>query len=95
MPSLEAVTRFKDESVDMVFLDGGHTYEEVKQDIKAWFPKTRWIMSGHDFNRDDVKKAVIECFPVDGEYDVRVYGTIWCVEKIENWDKLGKEQENG
>ncbi len=98
MPSLEAAEKFEDESVDMVFLDGGHTKEEVKQDIEAWFPKTRWMICGHDFDRDEVKEAVLECFPLDSGYDIRAYDTIWCVEKLENWDKIGtgvEEEENG
>ena len=62
MPSAEAVKKFKDKSIDMVFIDGGHTYEEVKQDIEMWLPKTKKLICGHDYQGADVKKAVDEKF---------------------------------
>lgn len=36
---------------DLVFIDGPHTYANVRQDILAWQPKVRpgGIVSGHDF----------------------------------------------
>lgn len=50
-PSTEAALDFKDESLDFVFIDAGHRYDEVKADIEAWFPKVRkgGIISGHDY----------------------------------------------
>lgn len=49
--SVEASKDFKDGSLDFVFIDAGHTYEEVKEDIEAWYPKVRkgGIVSGHDY----------------------------------------------
>jgi len=60
--SLKAACLFEDKSVDMVFIDGGHRYEEVKRDIEAWLPKTRRIICGHDYNWNSVKQAVEEKF---------------------------------
>jgi predicted O-methyltransferase YrrM len=73
MTSVEAANSFPDESLDFVFIDASHTYENVLQDIKAWLPKVKkgGIISGHDyFDYDQVKegsypgvrKAVDECF---------------------------------
>ena len=62
MRSLDAAEKFKNNSVDMVFIDGGHGYEEVKQDIKAWYPKARKIICGHDFDWQTVYDAVDESF---------------------------------
>lgn len=35
--------------VDMTFIDGLHTYEQVVLDIEAWEPKTRKLICGHDY----------------------------------------------
>jgi hypothetical protein len=35
---------------DMVFIDGGHSYHQVKADLQAWIPKTRRLICGHDFD---------------------------------------------
>jgi len=51
---------------DMVFIDAGHTKEEVKADIKHWMPFVRegGIICGHDYHLDGnwpgVKEAVDE-----------------------------------
>lgn len=49
--------------VDMVFLDGDHTYAAVYDDLMAWLPKTRRLICGHDYNHDGfpgVREAVNE-----------------------------------
>lgn len=57
-----AAGSFENESVDVIFLDAGHSYEAVKDDIKAWLPKMKngSMMSGHDFNWEGVRNAVLE-----------------------------------
>lgn len=60
------------DKVDMVFIDGGHTYEEVCNDIKLWLPKTNKIICGHDYNWDSVNRAV-----EDSLGRVRNYESIW------------------
>lgn len=49
--SVESAKLFEDESLDFVFIDAGHRFEEVKADLEAWFPKVRkgGIVSGHDY----------------------------------------------
>ena len=64
--SVSASKIFKNKSIDFVFIDAGHAYEEVKSDIDAWLPKVKkgGIISGHDYIYDDnaVKKVVDELF---------------------------------
>lgn len=66
MESLKAVDLYADESLDMVFLDASHKYEDIKADIEAWFPKVKpgGIFSGHDYPTwTQVVRAVDEFFP--------------------------------
>jgi precorrin-6B methylase 2 len=61
MDSMEAVKLFADKSIDMIFIDGGHLYEEVMADLSTWIPKARKIVGGHDTHIPTVMKAVKEC----------------------------------
>lgn len=45
----EIVKNVADKSFDMVFIDAGHTYEEVKNDIKKWKGKAKILLCGHDY----------------------------------------------
>jgi len=65
-PSLEAANRYDDSSLDFVFLDAAHDYENVKADIVAWRPKVKsgGYLGGHDYQLlfPGVMKAVQEEF---------------------------------
>lgn len=61
--SLDAVKEFEDCSVDLVYIDAGHDYEDVVADIKAWLPKIKvgGYIAGHDYVwHPPVKQAVNE-----------------------------------
>src|SRR5262249_7026223 len=58
MDSVEASQKFPDKYLDMVFIDGDHTYEGVYKDIASWLPKCRGLLCGHDSNLEPVKKAL-------------------------------------
>ena len=62
--SLNGATRFADGALDFVFLDGGHTEEDVFADIIAWLPKvkSRGIIAGHDIRWMGVKPATDKFF---------------------------------
>lgn len=75
MESLEAAQLFGDKWLDMVFIDGSHDQEDVEADIKAWMPKCRRILCGHDLYDLGVMKAI-------GKLDLSVQnntGSIWSV----------------
>ena len=52
MTSVEAAATYDDASLDFVFIDADHSYEAVKEDIIAWWPKVKpgGIISGHDYH---------------------------------------------
>lgn len=56
------VNKFENEYFDLIFIDAGHEYPQVSQDINQWFPKMKnnGIFSGDDYFYPPVKKAVLE-----------------------------------
>ena len=59
-PSVVAATRILNSTLDFVFIDAVHEYNEVLKDIETWWPKLRpgGMLSGHDFNIVGVAQAV-------------------------------------
>lgn len=50
---------------DVIYIDGEHSYTNVKADIKAWLPHAKVFIAGHDYRRgvnEDVIRAVNEAF---------------------------------
>lgn len=49
--SADAVSSVEDGSLDAVYIDGDHSYEGVKNDLRAFWPKVRpgGIIAGHDY----------------------------------------------
>lgn len=68
VPSLDAAAMFADASIDFVYIDGAHEYDDLKADIIAWGPKVKngGIIAGDDYGvgqYPDVKRVVDEIFP--------------------------------
>ena len=58
--SVEVSKTYEDASLDFVYIDAIHTYEQVTQDIEAWWSKvktTGWLC-GHDYDNPDIERAV-------------------------------------
>lgn len=47
----EAAALIEPHSLDFVYVDAGHTYEDVRTDLHAWFDRIRpgGLFSGHDY----------------------------------------------
>lgn len=80
MTSVEAARTYPDQSLDFVFIDGLHDYDNVTIDIHSWFPKIKkgGILAGHDYAWTSplLMKAVNESVK-----KVRSYGNCWYIEK--------------
>lgn len=50
--SMDAVKDFQNESLDFVYIDANHDFDNVIRDIVEWTPKIRkgGIVSGHDYD---------------------------------------------
>lgn len=50
--SKQCAAQFKNESIDVVYIDGDHSYEGVKEDIKLYYPKLKHggFLCGHDYS---------------------------------------------
>lgn len=82
-PSLEAVLDYDDNSVDFIYIDASHDYDNVLADLRAWYPKLKsnGIIAGHDFPHPPVCLAVKDFF---GDREVAVYGQTWLVNNTGN-----------
>lgn len=89
MSSLEAVSKFEDKSLDVVFIDGGHKIQEITEDIVAWLPKAKKIICGHDYN--DVKAVKLAVDTLLGP--VQVCDRIWWKE-LDGTEVLDIEKAN-
>lgn len=60
MTSIDAAKQFSDNSLDFVFLDAAHDYNNVKNDILTWYPKVKvdGLLAGHDLPWEGVQHAV-------------------------------------
>lgn len=56
-----AAKLFPDGFFDFVYIDGAHDEASVRADIKAWLPKTRCLIGGHDWvdEAEGVRTAVL------------------------------------
>jgi hypothetical protein len=84
MISWNAADKFNDNTVDFCYVDAGHSYDAVTNDLTAWWPKLRpgSMFAGDDYTKGypGVQKAVWDFF---GPQDIKVRrsGRCWLVTK--------------
>jgi len=76
MDSTSASEQFVDKSVEMIFIDGDHTYDAVLADLKVWVPKCSRFLCGHDRDFTAVEQALKDFGIVYKEGP----GSIWYIE---------------
>lgn len=60
LPSVRAAILYKDKTLDCVFIDAAHDFDNVLADVRAWLPKVKQggILAGHDIGQNNVRAAV-------------------------------------
>ncbi len=83
MDSVSAAELYEDESLDVVFIDAAHDYENVRNDVLAWYPKVKpnGYIAGHDYYHPPVKAAVDEVLSDKGVIHYSVIEGCWCLRK--------------
>jgi len=94
MTSIEASKLYEDNSLDFVFIDASHEYEDVKEDILAWLPKVKigGILAGHDYNTfEGVNRAVDEIFNINN-LEISEYCYIYKKQNMEKFYNIEEQK---
>lgn len=77
--SPKAADFIEDNSLDFIYIDGMHTYNEVKADINAWWPKLKFggIFAGHDYHLEDWPGVYNSVNEFVKEYNQELFLTGW------------------
>ncbi len=60
-----AAKRIEDEELDFAYIDANHERGYITKDLEVYYPKVKMngILAGHDFQYNQVRRAVEEFFP--------------------------------
>ena len=80
-----------DGELDLLYIDGNHSYEFVKEDMLAWMPKVRsgGILSGHDYDSVNFPGVVKGVKEILGKSPLVGTHSIWICQKEAVWGKNG------
>lgn len=93
-PSMEALSKFRDRSLDFVYIDGSHKYGHVAMDLMEWAQKIKkgGIISGHDYYCDIERRANRGVGPaVDGFIKAFDFSHFWVLGS--KYPKEGEKRE--
>lgn len=70
---------FDNNSIDFIYIDGGHDYESIKNDLKLYLPKLKknGIIAGHDYEPTGWPGVVRAIHEIIGEPDVIFSDSSW------------------
>jgi SAM-dependent methyltransferase len=94
MTSIDASKLYEDDSLDFVFIDASHEYEDVKADILAWLPKVKigGILAGHDYDTfEGVNRAVNEIFNIN-DLELSDYCYIYKKQNMEKFYNIEEQK---
>ena len=82
--SYNIVDDFDDNGYDFLYVDGSHTYEDVKRDFEMYLPKIKstGFVGGHDYIPEEWPGVVRAVNEIVGEPDTICWDTSW-IKKIE------------
>jgi hypothetical protein len=81
--STKIARQYEDRTISYLMVDASHDYADVVDDIVAWMPKLKvgGIMSGDDFDWEEVRQAVYDTL---GKENIQEVGTSWVYIKTKN-----------
>jgi hypothetical protein len=93
----DVIDKFHEQSLDFVYLDGNHMYENVFKDISLWYPKIKksGILFGNNFMDDGYKVWVKDAYgnpTCYGEYSVKSAVRVYCKQNGLKYRSPGNNQ---
>jgi SAM-dependent methyltransferase len=84
--SVEACKEFEDKSLDFVFIDAGHEFDDCYNDIINWYPKVKenGLIIGHDWYHPawpGVTQSVMKIFKTEDIQYFKAPVHVWFVKK--------------
>jgi len=59
--NMETISKFNDNYFNVIFIDGDHSYEGVKEDLNNWWNKCNTLFCGHDYMTTKTVWNGVEC----------------------------------
>ena len=84
----DCVRNTNDETFDFIFLDAWLNYDQVKRELKDWYPKLKHggLFIGHDYKSDAVATAVSQ---FREQYSIKSHMSVYDSTFV--WKKGGSE----
>lgn len=80
--SYNVADKFEDKSMDFIYIDGDHSYDQVKQDLEMYLPKLKdnGVIGGHDYNKKNklyIKNTIRAIDEIVGKPDKVFIDSSW------------------